>query len=106
MPNSRLCGVQDVAETQEKAGLKEECIEFYDKVRLPPQITGHDCMRAVSQYLRHLPSCKACVLSGIPLRDVHVKMIAAAAAAAAGAIRNADDMMQGRSGQACPPMSA
>lgn len=24
--------VQDVAETQEKQGLKEECIEFYDKV--------------------------------------------------------------------------
>lgn len=24
--------MQDVAETQEKAGLKEECIEFYDKV--------------------------------------------------------------------------
>ena len=26
--------MQDVAETQEKAGLKEECIEFYDKVKL------------------------------------------------------------------------
>lgn len=24
--------MQDVAETQEKDGLKEECIEFYDKV--------------------------------------------------------------------------
>lgn len=32
---------QDVAETQEKAGLKEECIEFYDKVQLLARI--HNC---------------------------------------------------------------
>lgn len=29
-----LSVMQEVAETQEKAGLKEECIEFYDKVCL------------------------------------------------------------------------
>ena len=28
--------MQEVAETQEKQGLKEECIEFYDKVLLCP----------------------------------------------------------------------
>lgn len=39
MCGDRLCGVQEVAETQEKAGLKEECIEFYDKACSPPQIT-------------------------------------------------------------------
>lgn len=40
MLNSRLCGVQDVAETQEKAGLKEECIEFYDKVSSLPHASS------------------------------------------------------------------
>ena len=34
--------MQEVAETQEKQGLKEECIEFYDKVLLYSQhIVSH-----------------------------------------------------------------
>lgn len=60
---------QDVAETQEKAGLKEECIEFYDKVQLLAKRskaclcseTCHDTRIAIATPTRELMPICACL---------------------------------------------
>ena len=62
MLGDRLCGVQDVAETQEKAGLKEECIEFYDKARSHFRTQVIDILFAVYQKGAIAASCVIAVL--------------------------------------------
>lgn len=48
--NRQLCDIQEVAETQEKAGLKEECIEFYDKARSPTHQSHTWCLQSSQRF--------------------------------------------------------